>query len=79
MIKWETPEEDKGGRKPGKWVAIAEALKERPGEWALVAEDDWVQSARHTLVPNGCEVSCRGVNKPVAGKAEKIYARYIGE
>ena len=79
MVKWETPEEDKRGRKPGKWAAIAEALKERPGEWALVAEDDWVQSARHTLVPNGCEVSCRGVNKPVAGKAEKIYARYIGE
>lgn len=77
MIKWETPKEDKRGRKPGKWAAIAESLKDRPGEWALVAEDDWVQSARKLLV--GCEVTCRGVNKTAMGKAEKIYARYIGE
>lgn len=81
MLKWETPEEDNRGRKPGtgRWVEIAEALKSNPGEWALVAEDEWVQSARQSLIPRGCEITCRGVNISAMGKAEKIYARYVGE
>lgn len=77
MVKWETPEEDKRGRKGGRWTEIVDALKERPGEWALVAEDEWVQSARQSLLPRGCEITCRGMNIPVAGKAEKIYARFV--
>lgn len=76
---WEEPVKNERGRKSGKWVEIAKMLSERPGEWALVAENDWAQGARAGLLSRGCEVSCRGVNKPQAGKAEKIYARYIGQ
>ena len=81
MVKWELPSEDRRGRPEGtgRWIDIANALKENPGEWALVAEDAWVQSARQSLLSRGCEITCRGVNKPVAGKAEKIYARYVEE
>lgn len=80
MLKWEQPERKEVGRKPGsgRWVEIVEVLKSNPGEWALIAENDWIQSARQTLLPRGCEVTTRGVNKPQPGKAEKIYARYVG-
>ncbi len=79
MLKWETPERDTRGRPEGtgRWVEIANLLRENPGEWALVAENEWVQSARQSLLTRGCEVTCRGVNNPVPGKAEKIYARYV--
>lgn len=81
MLKWESPNEGAQGRhgNAGKWFEILDALKSNPGEWALVAENDWVQSARQGLLTKGCEITCRGVNKPVNGKAEKIYARYVGE
>lgn len=79
-MKWENPGAGNRGRPKGigRWVELVEALKSNPGEWALVGENEWVQSVRQGLIPRGCEVTCRGVNKPETGKAEKIYARYTG-
>lgn len=74
MISWETPEHDSRARNRGRWQEIAEALKERPGEWALVAENEWAGGAASRLQALGCEVTCRGVKN---GKAAKVYARHI--
>lgn len=80
MIKWEQPEESAhSGGHINRWDEVVEYLKDRPNEWALVLENDSTHKARSALVKRGCEVTARGVNVPGPGKAEKIYARYIGE
>jgi hypothetical protein len=38
-LVWETPPPAQRGRKSTKWAAIVEALKDRPGEWAVIATD----------------------------------------
>lgn len=78
MIKWEEPGEETRGRKggTGRWQKVADMLRENPGEWALVAENEWQAGAMAALKKYGCEVTCRGVSH---GKAEKIYARYVEE
>ena len=40
IIRWEDPPPSKRtGAYPGKYVRIADALRQRPGEWAVVSED----------------------------------------
>lgn len=75
-IKWETPEPATRGRNATRWADIVEALKVRPGVWALVAEGDG-SNASAALKKRGCEVTLRGVDR--SGKVAKIYARYVGE
>lgn len=79
MLIWEVPEGFSAGRSSGggRWHRVAEELKSRPGEWALVAEGEWVSSVR-ALVGYGCEVTARGSNRPRVGMAERIYARFVG-
>lgn len=75
MLEWKEPPTGVGrGNNRGRWAKIAEQLKERPGEWALVARDEWVSNSTTSLQKYGCEATCRGV---VNGKAEEVYARYI--
>ena len=37
----------KGHASPGKYVPIADALRARPGEWALISSDGWSSSAHY--------------------------------
>jgi hypothetical protein len=37
-LRWEDPGPSRGMRQQHDWKAVAEQLKERPGQWALVAE-----------------------------------------
>lgn len=75
-IVWETPEGVGPGKPSMKWAPRLEAIKERPGEWALIGEDTptsvrtWLQR-RHP----GFEFAQRGV---VDSRAAKLYARYVG-
>ena len=75
-IKWETPEPATRGKSAPRWEAIVESLKARPGEWALVAENEWSSNAA-ALSTRGCEVAMRGCD--AKGRAAKIYARYVPE
>lgn len=85
VIRWETPSNsERRGRKLGltssevtRWYETLSELKARPGEWALIAENDWLTPPRIALLTKGCEVVSRGFGKPANGMAEKIYARYI--
>lgn len=87
IIRWEEPSNhERRGRKPGRstvedtrWAETLSELKERPGDWALIAENDWLSPPRIALLKNGCEVVSRGFGKPANGMAEKIYARYVGQ
>ena len=74
--QWETPEPATRGKSTPRWEAIVESLKARPGEWALVAENEWSGSAV-ALRRRGCEVTMRGCD--AKGRVAKIYARYVPE
>lgn len=82
-IKWEEPTPNGRGNKPLRdWAGIAALLRDRPGEWAVVAEDvstsvaSNIKQGRHRGFDAGeFEVTCRGVKN---SRAEKIYARYVG-
>lgn len=73
-------------KKPSKFQPIVDALKSRPGEWALVAEGRSPGSAAsfgHNI-RNGCgpftppgAFDAKQVG-PAVGPV-KLYARYIGE
>jgi hypothetical protein len=74
-LKWESPEPPKSGFK-GKWPAILAALKERPMEWALVAEDTAASNAsRLKRDYPGFEFTVREVRD---NRAAKLYARWLG-
>ena len=82
-IKWQEPPASAHGRSSSKWRDIFTALAERPGEWALVAEDAPLSTSsnikRGTL--GGPEFR-RGdfeatARKRPGGKYD-IYARYVG-
>lgn len=75
-IRWEEPSKLHGQDSPdkAKWGALADALHEKPGEWALVAENVSPGGYRTHLTRRGLEVTTRGVK---AGRAEKVYARAI--
>ena len=71
ILKWEDPP-----TASGRWAAVARALSDYPGEWALVGEDlprttAW-ESARRRLQARGCEVRVR---KMVDGYS--VWARFI--
>jgi hypothetical protein len=83
-MRFEEPAEPIG--EPGKYVHIAEALRQRPGEWALVFEDIhknyalWMKQAiLKGFEPAGAfEATCRNQDQKT-GVAGKIYARFVGE
>lgn len=75
----------KGPRIGGKHVVIADALKCRPGEWALVLEGVSVSTARY--IKNGTYAAYRPAGafdatyrtSPKGEGMGDIYARYIGK
>lgn len=75
-LKWETPEPaTRGGRVPNNYDAIVAGLRERPGQWALVAENASRQNFVSALKRRGAEVTTRGIG-PDVNFAERIYARW---
>lgn len=83
-MKWENPAPETRGRKPlVKYEVIAEELKRRPGEWALVGENLAMSLGSHISIgrikafqPAGAfEGTIRGQEN---GRALKVYARYVG-
>jgi hypothetical protein len=90
VIRWEQPPTEHGNAKPKpplKYQAAADALRERPGEWALLAEGKAPGTAGGMVwrIKNGVgpfaparsfEAKCVG---PAGGSSSKVYARFVGE
>lgn len=88
VIRWEDPPTEHGNTKhrQSKYQPTADALRSRPGQWALIQEGRTTGSTgglAHRIrngwgpfVPPGAfETKVRG---PVGGPA-KLYARYVGD
>lgn len=85
-IVWEEPEGRSRGVRASRyhWAEIAEQLKSKPGEWAMVGENlplgsgTYINMGRiRAFQPSGSfEATTRGRTED--GKAKKVYARYIG-
>lgn len=70
----------KGNRAPdGRWLSIAAALKDRPGQWALIAitgstTSSWISRGMRGFAPAGAyEATTRTLGK---GRVE-LWARYV--
>lgn len=71
-LKWQDPPSRRGdyGQDYG---AVIEALKQRPGQWALIS-DSWKTSAQPAAFrQNGCEATTR---KNKGSKTWSVYARF---
>jgi hypothetical protein len=85
-IKWEEPPKQLLGRGRTNWEEIASALKSNPEQWAVVAENVSASTGTHirygrlkAFEPSGAfEARVSGAHSSENGRAEKIYARYIG-
>jgi hypothetical protein len=86
IVRWEDPEQKQLGRPPaetGTWVEVAEALRRRPKQWAVVSEG---VSARAlvTAINQGTCIDFRPIgdfeatSRTVRG-ARVVYARYMGD
>lgn len=90
VIRWEEPPSQHGNRKPkqpSKYGAIADALRGKPGEWAVVIENKAPGScgglAHRIRAAVGPFAPARSfearVIGPAGGSSSKVYARYVGE
>lgn len=85
-IKWEEPPQQLLGRGRTNWSEIANALKGNPEQWAVVAENVSASTGTHirygrlkAFEPSGSfEARVSGAHSSSSGRAEKIYARYVG-
>jgi hypothetical protein len=90
VIRWEEPPPHGNTLKPkpaSKYQAVADALRARPGEWALIAEN--LPSGSAGALSNGIRIGRPSVFRP-AGEFEsrcvgsagstsaKVYARFVG-
>jgi hypothetical protein len=89
VIRWEEPPPEHGNKrpaKPSKYQPIADALRGRPGEWAVVVENKAPGSAGNLVwriksgvgpfaPPRSFDAKCIG---PAGGSSSKVYARYVG-
>jgi hypothetical protein len=83
VVRWEDPPPS---RKPGRrlskyWTAIADALKEHPGQWAVIHEGARqgslvarVNGGRSAFAPAG---AFEAMERPGDGM-HRVYARYVG-
>ena len=67
-----------GRQKPSKYAVLAEALRERPGQWALAttlgSDSSTITSYLKKRLGPGFEVTSRR-----NGDKRDVYARYVGE
>lgn len=83
-LKWEEPPVK--GRNRNDWETIAASLKANPHKWAVVAENVSASTGTHirhgrltAFAPEGTfEARVSGAKAENGGRAEKIYARYVG-
>jgi len=82
-VEFREPPSPKGGPSANKYGDVAEALKERPGEWAMI-----VAGGHHNLVPRikaGTIPAFRpaGAYEATARSNESgrfdVYARFVGD
>jgi hypothetical protein len=86
VIRWEEPPAEHGNAK-AELETIANALRARPGEWAVVAEDKTSGSATafafRIRTGSGPFAPARHFEAraigPAQGSSSKVYARYVGE
>jgi hypothetical protein len=89
VIRWEEPPKKHGNAsasRPSKYSAAAEALRARPGEWAVVAEDMRSGSAgslanriRTGAGPFGPAKQFEAKSVGPVGGSVRVYARYVGD
>ena len=78
-IQWAEPPARRRGR-PEKWLAVCDALRERPGEWALIRRgrtsdaQPWRDGRIAGTMPGEFEATTRSAGD---GKYD-IYVRYVG-
>ena len=82
-LQWEEPPAHRYGWVPRQnWALIAEQLRSRPGEWAVIDTDlpatlaVGMRKGRNKSFPLG-QFEFRNVGVK-GGRAAKLYARYIG-
>jgi hypothetical protein len=83
-LTWEEPPVK--GRNRNDWNTIAASLKANPNKWAVVAENVSASTGTHirhgrltAFAPEGTfEARVSGAKADNGGRAEKIYARYVG-
>lgn len=80
-LKWQDPPQDPRGRKPGhgRWKMVADELRSRPGEWALVlvGSASNVQRIKRGEDSMGPGFDATSRRRP-DGKFD-VYARFVGE
>ena len=78
-IEFKNPPKPKGWvRGPGtETTAVTEALKARPGEWALIKKDVNVSASTWWKKRPGIEAKASTIGHP-KGRCD-IYARWVGE
>jgi hypothetical protein len=89
VIRWEEPPPHGNNKpkRPSKYQPIADALRARPGKWAVVLEDTPTGSCgtfafkvRTGYGPFAPERSFEAKTVgPAAGRSAKVYARYVGD
>jgi len=89
VVRWEEPPEKHGNVKPkppSKFQPIADALRERPGEWALIVENkpSGTCGGLAHRIKNGVgpfapakSFEAKAIGSAV-GSYSKVYARYVG-
>ena len=84
-LDWqEPPKTDRRPRTAGSWKPIFEALRLRPGQWALVNVD--VTASTGTRIRKGYVVGCEAgefetsivINPNASGRRGALYLRYVG-
>ena len=83
-LNWEEPPPEKY-RTRRDWTSIADSLRAKPNEWAVVAEDVSASTGTHirygrlrAFAPAGAFESRVSGARSSDGRADKIYARFVG-
>lgn len=90
IVRWEEPPKEHGNKRPGppsRYQPIADALRARPGQWAVVLDGKSPGSAGGFAyrIRNGVGPFAPAkhfdakVVGPAGGSSSKVYARYVGE
>lgn len=84
-LKWEDPPANLQARNRRDWNTIANGLRSRPNEWAVVAENVSASTGTHirhgrltAFAPAGAYEARVSGARSEDGRASKVYARYVG-
>ena len=84
-LKWEDPPASLQARNRRDWNSIADGLRTRPHQWAVVAENVSASTGTHirhgrltAFEPAGAFEARVSGARSEDGRASKVYARYVG-